>query len=82
LIHSFIHSLIDNILSKGTITVEPAESLSFLESEREFLVGSQLVLPLALYSKGKEMFSRYLYLGVYILSLYYFVYLSFELEYF
>ena len=44
--------------AKGLVTVEPAVSLSLLESKLEFLVGSNIVLPLALYQADHKMFSR------------------------
>ena len=43
---------------QGRVVVEPAVSLELLDSQLEFLVGDQIVLPLALFHKNKEMFSR------------------------
>merc|ERR1719369_1412624 len=44
--------------AQGEIRVEPAEKLAFVPSEREFLVGTELVLPLAIYSKNGALVSR------------------------
>ena len=42
------------------MSVEPAVSLSFMDSELEFLVGSEIVLPVGLYHTHKQMFTRLL----------------------
>ena len=42
------------------MSVEPAVSLSFLDSKLEFLVGSEIVLPVGLFHSNKQIFTRLL----------------------
>ena len=50
-----IHS---NFFIQGLVIVEPAEKLLFLDSEREFLTGSEVVIPLNIMSRSGQPVSR------------------------
>ena len=51
---------------QGLVIVEPAENLLFLDSEREFLTGSEVVIPLDIMSRSGHPVSRYRYLRIWI----------------
>ena len=54
------------IFFQGLVIVEPAENLLFLDSEREFLTGSEVVIPLDIMSRSGHPVSRYRYLWIWI----------------